>query len=316
MQQQMSAFEHYEHGLVLKEVRMFNQAIGDFRKAALDPVFAGKAQLQIALCLKLANRHEEAVMAFRQVLATRAFSSIEQRHIQYHLAQVLESLGRHEDSLEIYGAIRKEDPTFRDVAKRSQHLGAGGRGPLGQPSGQWNGWAEEVLAQGRRLKPHLVSLFEQTGQWVSRQAEGLKHHSLFGRKTSVSRTTEVPRAAQLPSAKRPAQPAARSRTVESRRHPRTSVRLKSHFSTKGRMVKGEGELRDLSPWGCRVVSSVAFPVGEDLECCIFPQDAANPFIIDGATVRWISAREFGLSFTSVRPGVQRQITQICRTQVA
>lgn len=82
------------------------------------------------------------------------------------------------------------------------------------------------------------------------------------------------------------------------------------------MVNGEGELRDLSPWGCRVTSPVAVPIGADLECCIFPQGAANPFIIDGATVRWINAREFGLSFTSVRPGVQRQIAQLCRVQAA
>ncbi|HEX7765913.1 MAG TPA: hypothetical protein VF443_04325 [Nitrospira sp.] len=69
MQQPMSAFEHYEPGLVLKKVQMFNQAIDDFKKAALNPAFSGKAQLQIALCLKTAGRHEEAVMAFRQALA-------------------------------------------------------------------------------------------------------------------------------------------------------------------------------------------------------------------------------------------------------
>lgn len=316
MQQQMSAFEHYEHGLVLKEVRMFNQAIDDFRKASRDPVFAGKAQLQIALCLKSADRHEEAVMAFREALATCVFSPVEQRHIHYHLAQVLESLGRHEESLEIYRVIRREDPTFRDVAKRSERLGSGGQGPVPQPSGQWDLLAEEVLPRGRQLKPHLVSLFEQTGQWVSRQAEELKKHPLFDKKNSVSRQAAGQRTVQPVSAKRPGQPTTRSRGIESRRHPRTSVRLKSHFSAKGRIVTGEGELRDLSPWGCRVTSPVAVPIGADLECCIFPQGAANPFIIDGATVRWINAREFGLSFTSVRPGVQRQIAQLCRTQVA
>jgi hypothetical protein len=82
------------------------------------------------------------------------------------------------------------------------------------------------------------------------------------------------------------------------------------------MVAGEGELRDLSPWGCRVTSVVAVPVGADLECCIFPQDRGNPFIVDGATVRWINAQEFGLAFTNVRPGVQRQIAQLCRTRAA
>jgi hypothetical protein len=53
-----------------------------------------------------------------------------------------------------------------------------------------------------------------------------------------------------------------------------------------------------------------------LECCIFPQNEDNPFIIEGATVRWISSREFGLAFTKVRPGVQRQIAQLCRTRAA
>jgi hypothetical protein len=33
-------------------------------------------------------------------------------------------------------------------------------------------------------------------------------------------------------------------------------------------------------------------------------------------VRWINSQEFGLSFTNVRPGLQRQIAQLCRTQAA
>ena len=81
------------------------------------------------------------------------------------------------------------------------------------------------------------------------------------------------------------------------------------------MVTGEGELRDLSLGGCRVTSSVAVPVGAELECCIFPQDEVNPFTIEGATVRWSRPLEFGLAFTNVRPGVQRQIAQLCRKRV-
>ena len=79
-------------------------------------------------------------------------------------------------------------------------------------------------------------------------------------------------------------------------------------------MTGDGELRDLSPGGCRVTSLVAVPVGVELECCIFSQDAGNPFTIEGATVRWSRPQEFGLAFTKVRPGVQRQITQLCRTR--
>ena len=85
MEQRMSAFEHYERGLVLKQVQMFYQAIDDFRTAALDPHFTAKAHVQIALCLRATDHHEEAVMSFRQALATATLSSEEQRHILYHM---------------------------------------------------------------------------------------------------------------------------------------------------------------------------------------------------------------------------------------
>jgi PilZ domain len=316
MDQQMSASERYKHGLVLKRVQMFYPAIDDFRKAALDPQYAGKAHVQIALCLRSADRHEEAVMAFRQALASSTFSSEERRYILYHMGQTLESLGRYAESLEVYGWIRKEDPGFHDVTQRIKHLSSGGRGPVPRSHGQWLSWMGGVLTRGQQLKPHMVSFFEQTGEWLVRQAEGLKTHRLFERNSPASSSAVRQKAHQTVTPKRRTQPALRDRTTESRRHVRVPVRLRSHFSSKGRTVKGEGELRDLSPWGCRVTSPVAVPVGADLECCIFPQDAANPFVIDGATVRWISPREFGLAFTNVRPGVQRQIAQLCRTQTA
>ncbi|MBI3356999.1 MAG: PilZ domain-containing protein [Nitrospirae bacterium] len=316
MHQQMSASEHYEHGLVLKRVEMFYPAIEDFQQAALDPQCAGKAHVQMALCLRSAGRHEEAVMAFRQALASPIFSSEERRHILYQMGQTLESLGRYAESLEVYGWIRKEAPGFQDVAQRIKHLSSGGRGPVPRSQGQWLGWMEGVLTCGRQLKPHVVSFFEQTGEWLVRRAEDLKTHRLFQRNGPDSSSAVRQRAHQALTPKRRTQPALRDRTTESRRHVLVPVRLRSCFSSKARTVTGEGMLRDLSPWGCRVTSPVPVHVGADLECCIFPQDAANPFIIDGATVRWISPREFGLAFTNVRPGVQRQIAQLCRTQAA
>lgn len=77
-------------------------------------------------------------------------------------------------------------------------------------------------------------------------------------------------------------------------------------------MAGDGELRDLSLGGCRIRSLVAVPVGVELECCIFSQDAGNPFTIEAATVCWTRPKEFGLAFTKVRPGVQQHITQLCR----
>ena len=99
---------------------------------------------------------------------------------------------------------------------------------------------------------------------------------------------------------------------ENRQHPRVSIQFRSHFSSKSPMVAGDGELKDMSPGGCRVASSVAVQVGADLELCVFPEDEGNPFVIDAATVRWARCEEFGLAFSKVRPAVQQQLVQLCR----
>lgn len=179
MAQQMSALDHYERGLVLKQVHMLPQAIEDFKKASLSPDCAGKAHVQIALCLKASGRHEEAVTAFRQAAVPPTVSPEEQRHILYHLGQTLELLGRHAESLEVYGWIRKEAPGFRDVAQRIKYLSSGGRAPVPQSKGSWHVWMNELKTRGRQLKPHVEAVLEQTGQWLSRQVESLKSHRVF-----------------------------------------------------------------------------------------------------------------------------------------
>ena len=96
-----------------------------------------------------------------------------------------------------------------------------------------------------------------------------------------------------------------------RQHERVTIQGRSQFTSKSLKMRGEGQLRDLSPGGCRVTSSVPVSVGAELVCWIFPQNEVHPFTIEGATVRWSHAQEFGLAFTNVHPGVQRQIAQLC-----
>jgi tetratricopeptide (TPR) repeat protein len=315
MEQRMSAFERYERGLVLKQVKIFDSALEDFRQAAIHPQYAVKALVQIALCLRSTGRYEEAVAAFRQGLKSPTCSSKERVHILYLLGQTLESLGRYAETLEAYGWIRQEEPGFRDVAHRIKQLSS--RGVLQrQPVYQF--WVGEILRLGRQLRPHIVSLLGQTLELLGRYAENLETYRWVRRKAPRFRDVACQIAHRELTPKRRSQPASRDRKIDKRQHARVAVQLHSQFSSKSRkdrMVTGEGELRDLSPWGCRVTSPVAVPVGADLECCIFPQDAVNPFIIEGATVRWISPLEFGLAFTKVRPGVQRQIAQLCRERI-
>ncbi len=312
MARQMSSSELYERGLVFKQLRMFHPAIENFQKAARDPQHAGKAYVQMALCLKAVGRHEAAVMAFQQALASPSLSAEEQRHILYHIGLTLESLDRQAECLAVYGRIRNEDPGFRDVARRIKYLSSGKRGSVPPAQGSWQTW-KKVLNNNWTLKPQMAAFFEQTGRWLGWQVERNQ-----GRSTLPSdRFGAGIESVQGEHSDRPTQPRIqpilRKRTVEHRRHARVAVCLQSHFTVKGRMVSGKGELRDLSPWGCRVTSTVAVPVGTDLQCRIFPHGSGDAFIIEGATVRWISPKEFGLAFTDVQPSVQQQIVELCRT---
>jgi tetratricopeptide (TPR) repeat protein len=308
-----SAAKHYERGRVLKHAQMFDQAREEFQHVASDPQYAGNAHVQIALCLLATGRYDEAVVAYRQALEVGTFSSKEKAHILYLLGKTLESLGRYAEALEAYGWTRNEDPGFQDVAQRIKHLLAGGRGLLPRRRPAFPSVVGDMLRLGEQLTPQVLSLLGQAWTSFGQYAERLV--TRVDQKQSPSfRDIGHPIGQRELTPTRCSPPASRNRKRDTRRHVRVAVRLQSHFSSKGRKVAGEGELQDLSPGGCRVTSLVAVPVGAELECCIFSQDAGNPFTIEGATVRWSRPQEFGLAFTKVRPGVQRQITQLCRAR--
>lgn len=310
MDQRMSSSDLYERGLVFKRARMFESAIDDFRQAAEDPQYAGIAYVQLALCLKANSRYDEAVMAFRQAAASPTLEPEAQLHVFYHMGRTLESAGRYAESLEVYGWIRKDNPEFGDVVHRIKHLCSGKRGPVSQTVGSKQGWMEGVIARTGALKP-LLAIVEQTGQWFSQHTANRQVSVPYQAERSSGRSQAVLNARLSIAAKGRTQPVSKKRTLEHRRCVRVAVRLHSYFAVKGRMVAGKGELRDLSPWGCRVTSAVVIPVGTDVQCCIFPQNSSDAFVIEGAIVRWISPKEFGLAFTNVSPVVRKRIVQMC-----
>jgi hypothetical protein len=314
MEQPKSALDHYERGRVLKHALMYDQAREEFQHAARDPQYAGNAHVQIALCLLATGRYDDAVVAYRQALEVGTFSSNEKAHILYLLGKTLESLGRYPEALEAYGWTRNEVPGFQDVAQRIKHLLAGGRGLLPRRQPASRSVVGDMLRLGEQLTPQVLSLLGQAWTSFGQYADKLGNLRGDQKQSPTFRDVGHPSGERELTSTRCSPPASRDRKRDTRRHVRVAVRLQGHFSSKERRVTGDGELRDLSLGGCRVRSLVAVPVGVELECCIFSQDAGNPFTIEGATVRWSRPQEFGLAFTKVRPGVQRQITQLCRTQ--
>ena len=311
MSQQTSGADHYERGLLLKKVQVFDSALKEFQEAARDPEQAGKAFAQVALCLRTLKRHDEAVTAFRQALETSAFSDKERVHILYLLGQTLESLNRDFEALVIYRRIRRVDPRFQDVDARIQELSSRHLDPATAPA-PTPVQEPDVAKVWGQLKPQLTSLVSQTWQRLAAYRETLQIPRTGSSRSDLfhkwANHVTVPNRGDSPPAG--SGPGVNVRK-EKRRHDRVAVQLLSQFSSKSQIVAGEGELRDLSPWGCRISSPVGVPLGTTLECWIYPE-GGNPFTVEEATVQWSGHREFGVAFTKLRPSVQRSIADMCR----
>ncbi|HMS86303.1 MAG TPA: hypothetical protein PKD12_21895 [Nitrospira sp.] len=171
MDQQMSPWEFYERGLVLKQVRMFHPAIDDFQTAASDPQYAGKAYGEMGTCLRAIGHDEEAVVVFQQAAKSPMVSSADKCHILYQLGQTLESLGRDAEGLEIYGRISASDQEFLDVAQRIQHLRSSKSGQFSWSQGWWKAWMKEVTSRCQAVFLHDPSVLDRTGQWIGPPAE-------------------------------------------------------------------------------------------------------------------------------------------------
>ena len=307
MASRMSAHELYERGRVLKHANMYDEAVDDFQHAASDPQCAGKAQAQLALCFRAMGRQEEAVAAFRQALVSSTFSSDENLHLLYLLGETLESLGHTAEALEAYGWVRQEDPGFRDVVPRIKHLCAGGRGPVTKSFLVRQFRVGDLFKMYGHLRRRSLSLLEQTRQALTQSTGNHRVVRTPQEVTSARRTNPVVSASQPMMA--------RQSPMVMRQHVRVAIQGRSQFSSKSQKMAGEGQLRDLSPGGCRVTSSILVPVGAELMCWIFPQNDVHPVAIEGATVRWSHAHEFGLAFTHVQPAAQRQLAQLCANPI-
>jgi tetratricopeptide (TPR) repeat protein len=305
----ISGCDFYERGLALKKVQIFDMAITEFREATKDPEQAGKAFMQMALCLNKLGRDDEAVTAFREALATESFPPIERVHIQYLLAQTLESLDRDSEALVVYRTIRREHPNLHDVEERLQNLSSR-KGVSRPPVTAHEGG--DLTRLWSHLKPQLTALLNQTWQRLAHYGETLDApRSLTNMALSAQERDDAVSLAKRWCASPPAERSVLAQEVlERRHHRRVAVQMLSQFFSKAHTVAGEGEVRDLSPSGCRITSPVRVALGTAVECWIYPQDG-HPFTVDEATVQWVGHREFGLRFSSVRFGVQRQITDMC-----
>lgn len=304
MDTRMSARDLYERGRMFRQAKMYDQALADFQQVIHDPNFAGQAYTQVALCFRALGRHGEAAAALEKALDSPVLSANEHLHVLYLLGQTLESLGRHAEALKAYGWVRQLDACFLDVDSRIKQL-CGGRTAtfLTRPF-----QTSDLRDICRYLRRQSLSLFNWSLLPSSVPKEKRKVLMSNHQKATPRRSTPL-----VVSGK----PAVIQRNpLVQRRHRRVGVRCPSQFASSSQSLAGEGELQDLSPGGCRLRSSVVVPVGAKLVCWFFPHDGIEPLTIEGATVRWSHAQEFGVAFAQLSPQIERQIARICANPAA
>jgi len=64
-----------------------------------------------------------------------------------------------------------------------------------------------------------------------------------------------------------------------------------------------------------MISSTGVLLGAELELCVFPGDEAHPCTIEAATVCWVWNQEFGVAFSKIRAGVQREVRLLWRKRM-
>ena len=303
MDTRMSARDLYDRGRMLRQAKMYDRALADFQCATQDPYYGGKAYTQVALCFRALGRHNEAALALRQALECPSLSPNEHLHVLYLLGQTLESLGRHAEALEAYNWVRQEDAGFLDVEGKIKQLCAVASGTSASLLTRRIRSAD-LLGIYRYLRRRSASFLKWTGQPAGSSTDNERSPRKSRQEASPQR-----RSAPLVASGRPA--VIHRNPLVQRRHTRVGVRCRSQFASSSQMLAGEGELRDLSPGGCRLKSSVNVPVGAKLVCWIFPHNGVEPLTIEGATVRWSHAQEFGVAFAQLSPQVERQIARIC-----
>ena len=283
---------HFEGDILPRKGQIFDSALQEFQQAMRNPLQARKAFAELALCLKTLRRDEEAVTALRQALETGSFSFNERLCLLYLLAHTLESLNREFEALVIYRRIRSLHLDFYDVDSRIQELSSGKlRSPASlQPTARR---VVGVVKLWEQLKPELASLLSRVWQTLAEEWN-LEPTAKSCRSTPTDQSVS-----------------AQNNQSEKRRHVRVAIQLPSQFSSKAQSLASNGELRDLSPCGCRISSPAAVSLGTTLECWIYPQQG-QPLAIEEATIQWVRHREFGLAFTKLRLPAKRQIADMCR----
>jgi tetratricopeptide (TPR) repeat protein len=113
---------HYDLGIAYKEMGILDDAVSEFRIAAGSTDIFRDACSMIALCYREKGEIQEAAGWYRQALDAPGGDDEAIRGLRFDLAEVLEQCGENEAALDLFRAIHRDDPSYREVGQRIEEL--------------------------------------------------------------------------------------------------------------------------------------------------------------------------------------------------
>ena len=109
---------HYNLGIAFKEMGLYDDAIGEFQAAAIDPRRKVDCITLQGVCCRDKGDFARAEDILRGGTSLQGLAVDELSHLKYELALLYEVTGRHHDALRLYHEINGVNPDFRDVAEK------------------------------------------------------------------------------------------------------------------------------------------------------------------------------------------------------
>jgi len=114
--------DHYDLGMVYKEMRLWDAARAEFEEAVRDPALHTRATLALAECLQEQQDSQGALDLLEAALQNGDGSLTERLELAYRSAVIHETLGNLEEALRRLEAVYEQSATFSDVETRIAEL--------------------------------------------------------------------------------------------------------------------------------------------------------------------------------------------------
>jgi tetratricopeptide (TPR) repeat protein len=108
----------YNLGIAYREMGLFGDAIGQFKRIVDAPGYAMRALTMLGLCYFQAGKTQEALDTLGQALALPNTTAHERAALHYEMATAYDETGDAQTAQQHFMQAHTEDPTFRDVASR------------------------------------------------------------------------------------------------------------------------------------------------------------------------------------------------------